>query len=104
MMANYYTGERRHTFSVTVTATASTYCISDPDWFDYVDIKEDLNLAVAKGLATREIWIAQWRKARDQEPPKQQPMSMTIRRAPARKCIKDARRWKRRRFLQELMA
>ncbi len=57
---------------------------------------------VAEALAMREAWIGPWREVVEPITPKLQGMATTLRRAPARKCNKDAKRWKRRRFIQGL--
>jgi hypothetical protein len=49
-----------------------------------------------------ERWFDVWREPVKYFAPRQFATTPGLRRAPARKCIRDAHRWKRRRFVQKL--
>lgn len=53
-------------------------------------------------IAIREHWLSSFRLAGDPVVPRRLKMVTRVRRASSRACHKDVRRWKRRKFLQEI--
>lgn len=96
-----YYAESWATTTCTITSgTSGTLTVSNA-WVSYTSCELP---SAEREIKIRELWIAPFRCFADLVPAKQQAMGQTLRRAPARKCIKDARRWKRRRFIQRLAA
>jgi hypothetical protein len=88
------------------TLTTPTTFIEDDWYISYpyyvVTCASSIPAPLAMSGPAWERWFDVWREPVKYTAPPRQEMCRHMRRAPARQCIKDARRWKRRRFVQNL--